>query len=97
MINFKKRIAEKIAERVELQPEEIQEYIEIPPNRELGDYAFPCFRLAKILKKSPQEIANYLKEKIDCDAEITRRTSYWWLLEYFNQPKVIGSASIARN
>lgn len=71
MINFKKIIAGKIAEAVNLKEEEIQEHLEMPPNPEMGDYAFPCFRLAKILKKSPQEIANQIKEKIELGIEIT--------------------------
>lgn len=70
MINFKKIIAEKIAKAVDLEPKEIQEYLEIPPNPEMGDYAFPCFRLAKTLKKSPPEIATEIKEKIEFGAEI---------------------------
>ena len=37
--------------------------LEIPPNPEMGDYAFPCFILSKELKKSPMEIANELAEK----------------------------------
>ncbi len=71
MINFKKIIAEKIAKAVNLEIKEIQEYLEIPPNPEMGDYAFPCFRLAKILKKSPQEIANEIKGKVELGTEIT--------------------------
>ena len=43
MINFKEIIAEKIAKASELEKEEIVNYIEIPPNDEMGDYAFPCF------------------------------------------------------
>lgn len=72
MINFKKIIAEKIAKVVDLKTEEIQEYIEIPPNSEMGDYSFPCFKLAKTLKKSPPEIANQIQPKIDCGNEITQ-------------------------
>lgn len=37
--------------------------LEKPPKPELGDYAFPCFNLAKILKKNPNEIANNLAKK----------------------------------
>lgn len=70
MINFKKIIAGKIAKAINLKEEEIQEYLEIPPNPEMGDYAFPCFRLAKTLKKSPQEIATEIKEKLEFGAEI---------------------------
>ena len=45
--------------------EEIDEkLIEIPPDSKLGDYAFPCFSLAKKFKKAPQMIATELKDKI---------------------------------
>ncbi len=42
---------------------EIYTYIEVPKDTKNGDYAFPCFRLAKTLRKSPPEIANQIKEK----------------------------------
>lgn len=70
MINFKQIIAKKIAKVVDLSENELQEYVEVPPNREMGDYAFPCFKLAKTLKKSPPEIASDLKEKIEVGDEI---------------------------
>ena len=38
--------------------------LEIPPSPELGDYAFPCFQLAKKEKKNPAEIAANLAAKI---------------------------------
>ena len=41
-----------------------EELLEVPPQREMGDYAMPCFRLAKELKKNPAEIAKGLAEKI---------------------------------
>jgi len=37
--------------------------LEVPPNPEMGDYAFPCFNLAKTLKKNPVEIAKDLAAK----------------------------------
>lgn len=72
MIDFKQIIAEKIAKAVELENKEIEQYIEIPPNTDMGDYAFPCFRLAKVLKKSPQIIAEDLKGKIEIDDKIEK-------------------------
>lgn len=72
MIDFKEIIAEKISNETELNKQEIKQYIEVPPNNDLGDYAFPCFRLAKILKKSPQLIAEELKEKINLDENIIK-------------------------
>lgn len=44
---------------------EIQNNIEIPKHKEMGDYAFPCFKLAKILKKSPQIIAEEISQNIE--------------------------------
>lgn len=44
--------------------------IEVPPSPEMGDYAFPCFLLAKELKKSPNEIAKDIGEKIKPEKDI---------------------------
>ncbi len=44
--------------------EKIFSLIELPPSPELGDYAFPCFLLAKELKKNPKEIAEQLQKEI---------------------------------
>ena len=45
--------------------EEIAGFLEIPPEREMGDYAFPCFRLAKALRAAPPMIASRLQTAID--------------------------------
>jgi len=72
MINFKSVIAEKIAQEAGLDKKEIEGYIEVPPNEEMGDYAFPCFKLAKTLKKAPPAIASELKEKLSVDENIEK-------------------------
>ena len=72
MIDFKKIIGEKIAKAAELDASEITSYIEIPPNTDLGDYAFPCFKLAKALRKAPPMIAAELKDKIELDEYISK-------------------------
>ncbi len=64
MINFKKIIAHEITKNVEIDENDIVNFIETPPSKEMGDYAFPCFKLAKVLRKSPVEIAKDLSEKI---------------------------------
>ncbi len=43
---------------------DVREVIEIPPGRELGDYAFPCFQLARVLRKAPDRIAEELGQRI---------------------------------
>ena len=44
---------------------EIAGYLEVPPEKEMGDYAFPCFRLSKVLRKGPPQIAAALAAAID--------------------------------
>ena len=72
MVNFKELIAEKIAAVTEIEKEEILGYIEIPPNDEMGDYAFPCFKLAKVLRKAPNMIAEDLKSKLETDENVVK-------------------------
>lgn len=70
MIDFKKEIAGEIAKATNLNTEELKTYIETPVDSKNGDYAFPCFRLAKELRKAPPVIANEIKEKLDLNKEL---------------------------
>ena len=72
MINFKDKVAEKISKATEIELNEIEGYIETPPNKEMGDYAFPCFKLAKVLRKAPNMIAEELQSKIETDEYIEK-------------------------
>ena len=65
MINFKEQIGALLAEYIDgLTAKELEEMIEIPTDSKLGDYAFPCFRLAKTMRKSPAIIAKDIAEKL---------------------------------
>ena len=64
MKDIKTEIARIIAEQAGLAEEEALARIEIPPESSKGDYAFPCFRLAKVLRKAPPIIAADIAEKI---------------------------------
>lgn len=64
MINFKQIIAKQISKATEINEKELETYIETPKDTKNGDYSFPCFRLAKELKKAPPVIANEIKEKL---------------------------------
>ena len=72
MKNLKNEIAKIISKEVELPLEELESYIEIPKDSSMGDYAFPCFKLAKQMHKAPQLIASELKEKIVLDNNIEK-------------------------
>ena len=73
MVNFKQEIAKEIAEVTNLDSKELENYIEIPPNSDLGDYAFPCFKLAKELRKAPPMIANEIKDNIKIDENVIEK------------------------
>ena len=69
MRNVKKEIAELLAAQVEsLTAEDIEKLIEIPADPKMGDYAFPCFRLAKVMRKAPQMIAADIAKAIEPNA-----------------------------
>ncbi len=62
---MKEQLATIISQHVEgLTPDDILSLLETPPKPELGDYAFPCFRLAKTMHKTPNLIAEDLKSAI---------------------------------
>ena len=69
MIDFKNIIAKAISKVVNIDEAEIKKSIEKPKGTNNGDYAFPCFRLAKDLHKAPPMIANDIKENIKVDED----------------------------
>ena len=91
MIEFKTEIAKQIAKITNINEEEIKGYIEIPKNQENGDYAFPCFRLAKTLKKSPQIIAEEINAKLEFDKNVIEKTQVLsgYLNFYINKTELI--------
>jgi arginyl-tRNA synthetase len=65
MIDFKKKIAGLVSGIVDgLNESDVEELIEIPPSFDLGDYAMPCFKLAKAFRKSPNIIAQEIAESM---------------------------------
>ncbi len=63
-MNFKLEIAYLLQQVTGVQQQEIVNAIEMPPNKHMGDFAYPCFKLAKQFKKAPALIAQELSEKI---------------------------------
>ena len=84
MIDFKNIIANSIGQVINIEQNEIKKSIEKPKETENGDYAFPCFRLAKTLKKAPQVIATEIKENIQLNEnEITKVEVVGGYLNFF--------------
>ncbi len=73
MLNFKKEISNAIAQTTNIEETEIYSYIEVPKETKNGDYAFPCFKLAGKLHKSPMDIANEIKQNISLDENIIEK------------------------
>ncbi len=78
MKNFKKRIAESIANSVSsafsgavLTVEDVLALLEYPSDTSMGDIALPCFKLSKVLRRSPVQIAMALAESFDGADSIT--------------------------
>lgn len=67
MIDFKEQISKAIEKVINVDYTELETFIEEPKDQENGDYAFPCFRLAKELRKSPQMIAQEISQNIEID------------------------------
>ncbi len=90
MINFKNIIANAISKVVNINATEIEMSIEKPKGSENGDYAFPCFRLAKELHKAPQMIANDIKENIKVDEnQITKIEVVGGYLNFFINKEIL--------
>lgn len=61
---MKTQIINMIAKAANLDIETVSHLIEIPPKADMGDYAFPCFQLAKTLRKAPPMIAADIADAI---------------------------------
>ncbi|MCH2582814.1 MAG: arginine--tRNA ligase, partial [Planctomycetes bacterium] len=67
---FRQEVLNVLSRHTGLDPEKIDTVLERPPKSELGDFAFPCFQLAKELKKAPPQIAEELAEKVAGELEL---------------------------
>ena len=73
-MDFKYAIAQAILDAIasvygqqELEAEAVAGMLEVPPDANLGDFAFPCFKLSKALRKSPVMIADALAAALSSD------------------------------
>lgn len=63
-MQFKTELIQLLAAESGLEQSVLASLLEVPPQSDLGDLALPCFRLAKVLRQAPAQIATDLKEKI---------------------------------
>ena len=68
MINIREEIAKILVKHIEgMELSDIVQLVEVPADTSHGDYAFPCFKLAKVLRKAPPLIAAELAEMISAE------------------------------
>ena len=93
MINFKDEVKKIILGfDTGLTEEEISDLIEIPPNSDMGDYAFPVFKLAKTFRKAPNLIAEELAQKAFENENIKKIANVGPYVNFFvNNSKLIES------
>ncbi len=82
-MNYKAYVTDKLAEFTELEKSVIENAVEIPPEEKMGDLAFPCFPLAKVLRKAPPLIANELAEKFSGDTALEKVEAVGGYVNFF--------------
>lgn len=90
----KDKLAELLSGMIDgLETSDIREMIEIPPDSSMGDFAFPCFRLAKTMRKAPQMIAADLAEKLAGNEAFSKVENVNAYVNFFmNKAEVAGAA-----
>lgn len=83
-MNLKSVLVETIKEHIDfMDSDEIMEFIEVPKDSNMGDYAFPCFRLAKQFRKAPNKIAEDLVKSIKLPSEFDKVENMGGYLNFF--------------
>jgi arginyl-tRNA synthetase len=59
-MNYKEQLSNLLSTRVNLDAQQISSMLEVPPEMEMGDFALPCFKLAKVMRKAPPAIAQQI-------------------------------------
>ena len=81
---MKQKVVQFISSYInELTEGDIEKLLEIPPKPEMGDFAFPCFRLAKVYRKAPQMIAEELKNKMECPKFLSKIENQGGYLNFY--------------
>ena len=92
MIDFKQDIADILSEaEIGFTREELLQFLEVPADPKMGDYALPCFRLAKVLRKAPPLIAADIAEKVAGNdffekVEAVNGFEPPYILDYYHKP-----------
>lgn len=82
-MDFKEYVIDKIVELTELERAVVEKSVETPPDEKMGDLAFPCFPLAKVMRKAPPMIAAELAQKFSDDENLQKVEAAGGYLNFF--------------
>ena len=82
-MDFKEHIIDKLTALTSLERDAVAKAVETPPDEKLGDLAFPCFPLARVLRKAPPVIAKELADQLSTDELIDRVDAVGGYLNFF--------------
>ncbi|MBM3247721.1 arginine--tRNA ligase, partial [Candidatus Pacearchaeota archaeon] len=82
-MDTKEEIVKILEKQTKLKKEELAGILEVPGKPELGDFAFPCFKLSSILKKNPVEIAKQLQKEIKITGSLEKVQATGPYLNFF--------------
>ncbi len=87
-MDFKQYVKEKIVELTSLESDAVEKVLETPPDEKMGDLAFPCFILAKTMRKAPPLIASELASQLESDENLEKvEAAGGYLNFFFNRAK----------
>jgi len=96
MVNYKQIIAKEISNSTNIPLNKIINYVEVPSDEKMGDFSFPCFKLAKELKKAPQLIAEEIKNNIKFEDGIIEKIEVVnGFLNFFISAKTLASSVLS--
>lgn len=82
-MDTKALLAKELAGIIGMEAQEIENMFETPPNREMGDIALPCFKLARVLRKAPPAIAAELAQKLSLPEAVREARAEGGYLNFF--------------
>jgi len=94
-MDFKTEIAAALSVAANMPADELCSMLETPPNAEMGDYALPCFKLAKAMRKAPPAIAEQLKSAATFPAFVSKAEAAGGYLNFFIDRAVLVRESLS--
>lgn len=95
-MDYKGNIAKALSAALNIDEQAVLFWLEKPKNSEMGDVAFPCFRLSKAMRKAPQQIAAELSESLGAIDGIAKTEVVGGYLNFFANGSDIGVSILAR-